>query len=85
MSDERLDKQWQEKGLKDYSTKAILGTLEHYGVSIAICPPRRGTAKGSSRKPTKPPRNDLAEEQRRPPDQRHNENRKATRQRTKPD
>ncbi len=34
MSDERLDKQWQEKGLKAYSTKAIQNTLEHYGVSI---------------------------------------------------
>lgn len=34
MSDERLDKQWQEKGLKSYSTPAILGTLEHYGVSV---------------------------------------------------
>ena len=34
MGDERLDKQWQEKGLKTYSTPAILGTLEHYGVSV---------------------------------------------------
>lgn len=31
---ERLDKQWQEKGLKAYSTEAILGTLGHYGVSV---------------------------------------------------
>lgn len=31
---DRLDKQWQEKGLKSYSTEAIIGTLEHYGVSI---------------------------------------------------
>jgi hypothetical protein len=34
MSDERLDKQWLEKGLKSYSTKAIRNTLEHYGVSV---------------------------------------------------
>jgi hypothetical protein len=34
MGDQRLDKQWQEKGLKTYSTPAILGTLEHYGVSV---------------------------------------------------
>jgi hypothetical protein len=34
MTAERLDKQWQEKGLHDYSTAAILGTLTHYGVSI---------------------------------------------------
>lgn len=34
MTTERIDKQWQEKGLKDYSTAAILGTLTHYGVSI---------------------------------------------------
>ncbi len=34
MSDERLDKQWQEKGLKSYSTPAIRATLEHYGISM---------------------------------------------------
>lgn len=34
MGTERIDKQWQEKGLKAYSTAAILGTLEHYGVSV---------------------------------------------------
>lgn len=34
MYDERLDKQWLEKGLKGYSTKQILGTLEHYGVHV---------------------------------------------------
>ena len=36
MSDERLDKQWQEKGLKSYTTAAIKNTLEHYGVSIDV-------------------------------------------------
>jgi hypothetical protein len=34
MTTERIDKQWQEKGLKEYTTAAILGTLTHYGVSI---------------------------------------------------
>lgn len=34
MSDERIDKQWQQKGLKTYTTREILGTLEHYGVSV---------------------------------------------------
>lgn len=34
MTDQRIDKQWQEKGLKAYSTEAILGTLQHYGVSV---------------------------------------------------
>lgn len=34
MTDARLDKHWQEKGLKSYPTEAILGTLEHYGVSV---------------------------------------------------
>ncbi len=34
MSDERLDKQWLEKGLKGYSTQAIRNTLEHYGISM---------------------------------------------------
>src|SRR4051812_11126626 len=34
MTTERIDKQWQEKGLKSYSTAAILGTLTHYGVSV---------------------------------------------------
>ncbi len=34
MTTERLDKQWQEKGLKEYSLGAILGTLTHYGVSV---------------------------------------------------
>ena len=34
MTTERIDKQWQERGLSAYSTGAILGTLTHYGVSI---------------------------------------------------
>jgi hypothetical protein len=29
-----VDKAWQRKGLKDYSTEAILGTLGHYGVQV---------------------------------------------------
>ena len=33
MSAERVDKKWQEKGLESYSTEAILGTLQHYGVT----------------------------------------------------
>lgn len=32
MPDERVDKQWKEKGLGPYSTAAIIGTLNHYGV-----------------------------------------------------
>ncbi|MBX7101536.1 MAG: hypothetical protein K1X89_27730 [Myxococcaceae bacterium] len=34
MTQERLDKQWQKKGLTAYSTDAILGTLGHYGLTI---------------------------------------------------
>jgi len=30
----RVDKQWQQKGLKVYGTDAILGTLQHYGVKV---------------------------------------------------
>ncbi|MBK7861672.1 MAG: hypothetical protein IPJ65_24260 [Archangiaceae bacterium] len=33
MSEQRVDKKWQSKGLGGYSTEAILGTLQHYGVS----------------------------------------------------
>jgi hypothetical protein len=33
MSD-RVDKQWQKKGLEGYSTSAILGTLQHYGIAV---------------------------------------------------
>ncbi|OJH37956.1 hypothetical protein BON30_26245 [Cystobacter ferrugineus] len=29
-----MDKAWQRKGLKDYSTEAIVGTLGHYGVQV---------------------------------------------------
>jgi hypothetical protein len=31
---ERVDKQWQAKGLSTYSTAAIVGTLNHYGVKL---------------------------------------------------
>ncbi|WP_395855163.1 hypothetical protein [Cystobacter fuscus] len=34
MSTDRVDKAWQRKGLKDYSTEAIIGTLGHYGVQV---------------------------------------------------
>ncbi len=34
MSAERVDKQWKTKGLSGYSTGAILGTLNHYGVKV---------------------------------------------------
>lgn len=34
MSADRVDKQWKTKGLGGYSTPAILGTLNHYGVTI---------------------------------------------------
>ncbi len=34
MSAERVDKQWKTKGLGGYSTGAILGTLNHYGVQV---------------------------------------------------
>jgi hypothetical protein len=32
MADARVDKSWQQKGLKEYSSEAIFGTLRHYGV-----------------------------------------------------
>ena len=35
VSTDRVDKAWQSKGLKDYSTEAILGTLGHYGVQVS--------------------------------------------------
>ncbi|QRK08899.1 hypothetical protein JQX13_01630 [Archangium violaceum] len=35
MSTDRVDKAWQRKGLKDYSTEAIIGTLGHYGVQVS--------------------------------------------------
>lgn len=31
---ERVDKQWRNKGLTEYSVSAILGTLTHYGVAL---------------------------------------------------
>src|SRR5579871_6245201 len=31
MADARVDKAWIAKGLQDYPTEAILGTLKHYG------------------------------------------------------
>lgn len=34
MSDARVDKGWQDKGIDTYSTEAILGTLKHYGVDV---------------------------------------------------
>jgi len=34
MSADRVDKQWKEKGLEQYSTEAILGSLNHYGVKV---------------------------------------------------
>jgi hypothetical protein len=34
VSTDRVDKAWQSKGLKDYSTEAIIGTLGHYGVQV---------------------------------------------------
>jgi hypothetical protein len=34
MSAERVDKQWKTKGLGAYSTSAILGTLNHYGIAV---------------------------------------------------
>ncbi|MCP3101931.1 hypothetical protein LZ198_23985 [Myxococcus sp. K15C18031901] len=34
MSTQRVDKAWQQKGLKEYSTEALLGTLGHYGLPI---------------------------------------------------
>ncbi len=35
VSTDRVDKAWQRKGLKDYSTEAIIGTLGHYGVQVS--------------------------------------------------
>jgi hypothetical protein len=35
VSTERVDKAWQSKGLKEYSTEAIVGTLGHYGIPAA--------------------------------------------------
>lgn len=34
MSADRVDKQWKERGLEQYSTQAILGSLKHYGVQV---------------------------------------------------
>ncbi|MFP2925726.1 hypothetical protein ACLESO_11005 [Pyxidicoccus sp. 3LG] len=34
MSTQRVDKAWQQKGLKEYSTEALLGTLGHYGLPV---------------------------------------------------
>lgn len=34
MAAERVDKAWATKGLEAYSTAAILGTLNHYGVGV---------------------------------------------------
>ena len=34
MSQERVDKKWIERGIDQYSTAAIFGTLSHYGVSL---------------------------------------------------
>lgn len=31
---DRVDKNWQKAGLKDYSNEAILGTLAHYGAKV---------------------------------------------------
>ncbi|MCP3138856.1 hypothetical protein [Pyxidicoccus xibeiensis] len=35
MSTQRVDKAWQQKGLKEYSTEALLGTLGHYGLPVS--------------------------------------------------
>jgi hypothetical protein len=35
VSTDRVDKAWQRKGLKDYSTEAITATLGHYGVQVS--------------------------------------------------
>ncbi|WP_171817954.1 hypothetical protein [Pyxidicoccus fallax] len=34
MSTQRVDKAWQQKGLKEYPTEALLGTLGHYGLPV---------------------------------------------------
>jgi hypothetical protein len=34
MSEQRVGKDWQSKGIDTFSTEAILGTLAHYGVQI---------------------------------------------------
>ena len=34
MSADRVDKQWKERGLEQYSTQAIIGSLNHYGVTV---------------------------------------------------
>lgn len=34
MSTQRVDKGWQQKGLKDYPTESLLGTLGHYGIAV---------------------------------------------------
>jgi hypothetical protein len=31
---DRVDKQWKERGLATYSTAAIVGTLNHYGIAL---------------------------------------------------
>jgi hypothetical protein len=39
---ERVDKQWKDKGLAAYSTAAIVGTLNHYGVALDEAALREG-------------------------------------------
>jgi hypothetical protein len=34
VSTQRVDKAWQQKGLKEFSTEALLGTLGHYGIPV---------------------------------------------------
>ncbi|HET9451496.1 MAG TPA: hypothetical protein VFO83_11460, partial [Aggregicoccus sp.] len=34
MTTQRVEKTWQQQGLKGYATEAILGTLAHYGVQV---------------------------------------------------
>jgi hypothetical protein len=35
VSTQRVDKAWQQKGLKEYPTEALLGTLGHYGLPVS--------------------------------------------------
>lgn len=46
MSQARVDKQWQTKGLEGYGADALLGTLAHYGVSTSEAAFKEAAAAG---------------------------------------
>jgi len=47
MSAERVEKRWREQGLSSYSTAAIIGTLNHYGIEEDEAALREATREGT--------------------------------------